>query len=368
MGWCDNRHPLELHTASSLIAIAELQGGRTTTPRAESMVRRLRGHPNAFSQNQQSKFSAKLSVFCERPVMLPLGDSLIGWTSWHRVALGINNQLIVGHADRLTGSLTHLQRLLNSWRRAHFAAAIGVPVPAAAAAPSEPATPIVPPIVAAALCIKPRGLLTEAQAEKVDKLKAQSSQFAMMRQLAMRFRGIFRGSDTEPLDRWLSDAAPLASMECDNSLLPCGRTLLRSAMPFASRGAAGQTEGQINRLKMLKRAMYGRAGVELLRARMLPFHACSDHTDQIGVSNGEHPLGDICRIAERPKRQNEFACHSHLSVSSRTAPMVYASCRISNDQMVWSRASPARLCALLRLGRSRRTCRVHAGCSRAPPA
>jgi transposase len=32
----------------------------------------------------------------------------------------------------------------------------------------------------------------------------------------------------------------------------------------------GQTEGQINRLKMLKRAMYGRAGVDLLRARMIP--------------------------------------------------------------------------------------------------
>jgi len=34
----------------------------------------------------------------------------------------------------------------------------------------------------------------------------------------------------------------------------------------------GQVEGQINRLKTLKRAMYGRAGVELLRARMLPYH------------------------------------------------------------------------------------------------
>jgi transposase len=32
----------------------------------------------------------------------------------------------------------------------------------------------------------------------------------------------------------------------------------------------GQTEGQINRLKTLKRAVYGRAGVELLRARMMP--------------------------------------------------------------------------------------------------
>jgi hypothetical protein len=34
----------------------------------------------------------------------------------------------------------------------------------------------------------------------------------------------------------------------------------------------GQAEGQINRLKMLKRAMYGRAGPELMRARMMPLN------------------------------------------------------------------------------------------------
>jgi transposase len=32
----------------------------------------------------------------------------------------------------------------------------------------------------------------------------------------------------------------------------------------------GPVEGHINRLKTLKRQMYGRAGVELLRARLLP--------------------------------------------------------------------------------------------------
>ena len=42
-------------------------------------------------------------------------------------------------------------------------------------------------------------------------------------------------------------------------------------MPWSN----GQAEGQINRLKTLKRAMYGRTGPELLRARMLPFR----HTD-----------------------------------------------------------------------------------------
>jgi transposase len=35
----------------------------------------------------------------------------------------------------------------------------------------------------------------------------------------------------------------------------------------------GQTEGQINRLKAIKRQMYGRAGFHLLRARVLPYHA-----------------------------------------------------------------------------------------------
>lgn len=32
----------------------------------------------------------------------------------------------------------------------------------------------------------------------------------------------------------------------------------------------GQTEGQINKLKTLKRQMYGRAGLDLLRARLVP--------------------------------------------------------------------------------------------------
>ena len=41
----------------------------------------------------------------------------------------------------------------------------------------------------------------------------------------------------------------------------------------------GQTEGQINRLKTLKRAMYGRAGVDLLRARMRPLQERSLHQE-----------------------------------------------------------------------------------------
>ena len=37
--------------------------------------------------------------------------------------------------------------------------------------------------------------------------------------------------------------------------------------------SSGQVEGQVNRLKTLKRQLYGRAGFALLRARVLPFGA-----------------------------------------------------------------------------------------------
>jgi transposase len=39
----------------------------------------------------------------------------------------------------------------------------------------------------------------------------------------------------------------------------------------------GQAEGQVNRLKTLKRSIYGRAGVDLLRARMLPLSMIDLH-------------------------------------------------------------------------------------------
>jgi transposase len=37
----------------------------------------------------------------------------------------------------------------------------------------------------------------------------------------------------------------------------------------------GQAESQINKLKTLKRSMYGRASLELLRARLIPIEGLS---------------------------------------------------------------------------------------------
>ena len=173
-----------------------------------------------------------------------------------------------------TGSLTHLQRLLNTWRQAHFAAVLTAPVPGYALLPDAAAVPLVPPIVASALCIKPRGMLTAVQVEKVDTLKANSTEFAAMRALAMSFRGLLRSGNVEPLDSWMSDAASSGIHAMRQFAATLRRDLVAVRNAVSEPWSNGQTEGQINRLKTLKRAMYGRAGTDLLRARMLPLEVC----------------------------------------------------------------------------------------------
>jgi transposase len=125
---------------------------------------------------------------------------------------------------------------------------------------------VVSPIVAAALCIKPRGLLTPRQAEKVDVLKQALPIFACMRSLAMRFRGLLRGNDPDVLDDWIRDAmgSGAYAMQRFAAKLRYDIDAVRNAI--CEPRSNGQTEGQINPLKMLKRAMYGRAGIALLCA------------------------------------------------------------------------------------------------------
>ena len=48
------------------------------------------------------------------------------------------------------------------------------------------------------------------------------------------------------------------------------RDILAVEAAVITRWSNGPVEGHVNRLKTLKRQMYGRAGVELLRARLIP--------------------------------------------------------------------------------------------------
>jgi transposase len=94
-----------------------------------------------------------------------------------------------------------------------------------------------------------------------------------MRQFAMRFRGILRGKDPAKLDAWLNDIrhSGLHALRRFAQILVRDIDAVRNAV--REKWSNGQTESQINKLKALKHSMYGRAGTELLRARMLPITA-----------------------------------------------------------------------------------------------
>jgi len=126
------------------------------------------------------------------------------------------------------------------------------------------------PIVAAALCIKPRGLLTANQAAKVDAMKKDWPEFAAMRRLAMRFSGILKSKAVSKLGIWLKDAQLSGLYAMQRFARTPQRDIDAMQNAITEPWSNGQTEGQINRLKALKRTMYGRAGPELLRARLLP--------------------------------------------------------------------------------------------------
>ena len=93
-------------------------------------------------------------------------------------------------------------RLLAKWRNPRHKATRPVPtVPSVQLI--DPATGrLISPIVAAAPCIKPRGLLTANQAAKVDALKRGWPEFAAMRQLAMRFWGVLKSKSVNCAGVW----------------------------------------------------------------------------------------------------------------------------------------------------------------------
>jgi transposase len=112
----------------------------------------------------------------------------------------------------------------------------------------------------------------EQELEKVAELKETVHGFAKMRELSMRFRGIFKGRDASKLDSWLDDAHRSGLYGMRRFAYTVRHDLAAVQNAISERWSNGQTEGQINRLKTLKHAMYGRAGTELLRARLLPLH------------------------------------------------------------------------------------------------
>jgi transposase len=124
-----------------------------------------------------------------------------------------------------------------------------------------------PPLrrVARMLTADPSTLQAEER-RYLDRLLATSAPLALARDLALRFAAIVRERKAGELDRWLADAAD-SELHSFAAGLRQDEAAVRAALqlPWSN----GQTEGQITRLKLIKRQMFGRAKHDLLRARVL---------------------------------------------------------------------------------------------------
>ena len=104
-------------------------------------------------------------------------------------------------------------------------------------------------------------------------LKGNNPQIGQLRRFILRFRGLLRGSSKAKLQQWMKDVenSGLRRLERFVQVLRRDEAAVENAvtMPWSN----GQVEGQVNKLKTLKRQMYRRGSTELLRARLLPVPA-----------------------------------------------------------------------------------------------
>jgi transposase len=87
--------------------------------------------------------------------------------------------------------------------------------------------------------------------------------------LAQRFVGMFKQREVDKLDAWLDDvqSSAIAQLRSFANGLRQDYDAVRASLIYE--WSNGQVEGQVNRLKLIKRKMYGRAKFELLRLCVL---------------------------------------------------------------------------------------------------
>jgi transposase len=110
--------------------------------------------------------------------------------------------------------------------------------------------------------------LNKEQRAFVEQLCRLCPQLDPVRELARGFRKMVSEQRPEELGAWL-DAASSEVAEIENFARALGRDYEAVGTAHEYEWSSGQVEGQINRLKLVKRQMYGRASSDLLRQRVL---------------------------------------------------------------------------------------------------
>ena len=111
--------------------------------------------------------------------------------------------------------------------------------------------------------------LKESERAFMAEITSRQPVLKTLQELTQEFRRLLQARDEPQLNRWFAavEASDISELQNFAQGLRRDEAAVRAAMQ--SDWSNGQTEGQVNRLKLLKRQMFGRAQFDLLRARVL---------------------------------------------------------------------------------------------------
>jgi transposase len=164
-----------------------------------------------------------------------------------------------------TGSRSGLSERLARWRT------VAARRPAGGSPPSPPPPGIRPrsPRQASWLLVRPPEELEAEDRAYLEELTRLCPQVAAAQPLAREFGRLVRERDQPALDRWLEAVDKSDVPELQSFAAGLRRDRQAVEQMLLTDWSNGQCEGQINRAKLLKRQMYGRAKFDLLRQRIL---------------------------------------------------------------------------------------------------
>ena len=119
------------------------------------------------------------------------------------------------------------------------------------------------------LLVKQPDALTETQHQHVEHLCQASDELTLTYELTQEFVSMIRQHQADPLDGWLARVKAHAPRELKSFAVGLRRDYAAVRAGLSRPESNGQVEGQITRLKLLKRQMYGRAEFDVLRLRVL---------------------------------------------------------------------------------------------------
>jgi len=119
------------------------------------------------------------------------------------------------------------------------------------------------------LLVKQEVELTDDEKNTLLQIKTVDLTVEVAHTLGQRFCDMIRHAEPKALMPWLEDVAQSSIPALKNFAKGIKADLSAVTNALGLPWSQGQTEGQVNRLKLIKRAMYGRANFDLLRKRVI---------------------------------------------------------------------------------------------------